>query len=82
MLEVGEWSGALKVSLSFWVAQGDSNAINSNFIPPQLSDDDNAIVEALTLILEDAGYEVEATSNGDTIHEVKEQLPDLILLDI
>jgi len=47
-----------------------------------IADDDPGIVEVLTLMLEDAGYEVETTDDGQTVREVKEHLPDLILLDI
>lgn len=47
-----------------------------------IADDDPAILEALKLMLEDAGYEVETTVNGETVQTVKENFPDLILLDI
>src|SRR5437870_5702463 len=47
-----------------------------------VADDDPAILEALILMLEDAGYEVKTTTNGATIQEVYKELPDLILLDI
>ncbi|MDQ3239707.1 MAG: response regulator [bacterium] len=47
-----------------------------------VADDDRSIVDVLTMILEDAGYEVESTSNGQTIQKVSEYLPDLLLLDI
>lgn len=46
-----------------------------------IADDDPAILEALTMMLEDAGYETETTMDGKTVQEVKER-PDLILLDI
>lgn len=47
-----------------------------------IADDDPAILEALTLMLEDAGYETDTTVDGQTIQEATDQLPDLILLDI
>lgn len=47
-----------------------------------IADDDPAILEALTLMLEDAGYETDTTVDGQTIKEATDQLPDLILLDI
>jgi DNA-binding response OmpR family regulator len=46
------------------------------------ADDDPAILEVFTLILEDAGYEVKATVNGQTEQMAREFLPNLILLDI
>ncbi|MGI8419292.1 MAG: response regulator transcription factor [Candidatus Levyibacteriota bacterium] len=45
-------------------------------------DDDTGIVAALTIMLEDAGYDVASTSNGHIVSEVSESIPDLILLDI
>jgi len=47
-----------------------------------IADDDPGIVDVLTLMLEDAGYEVETTDDGQTVKDIKEHLPDLILLDI
>jgi DNA-binding response OmpR family regulator len=47
-----------------------------------VADDDEAILDALILILEDAGYEVEATDNGMTIRDSLSNSPDLLLLDI
>ena len=46
------------------------------------ADDDPAILEVLTFMLEDAGYEVQTTVNGQTEQMVHEFLPNLILLDI
>ncbi|GCE21319.1 hypothetical protein KDK_51190 [Dictyobacter kobayashii] len=34
------------------------------------------------MILEDAGYEVLTTRDGQTVQDMKEDLPDLLLLDI
>ncbi len=47
-----------------------------------IADDDPAILDAITMMLEDAGYDVTATVDGRTVHEMKENLPDLLLLDI
>ncbi len=46
------------------------------------ADDDPAILEVLTFMLEDAGYDVKTTVNGQTEQMAQEFLPDLILLDI
>jgi len=47
-----------------------------------VADDDAAIVDCLQIILEDANYIVETSTNGDTIPKVKRFRPDLILLDV
>ncbi len=47
-----------------------------------VADDDKDIVVVLTMMLEDAGYEVESTANGYTMRKVGDYLPDLLLLDI
>jgi DNA-binding response OmpR family regulator len=47
-----------------------------------ISDDDEAIVTVLTMMLEDAGYEVRSIANGNTVQMVGDYLPDLLLLDI
>lgn len=47
-----------------------------------IADDDAAILDSLTLILEDSGYEVRATSDGAIVRELDRELPDLLLLDI
>ena len=47
-----------------------------------VADDDAAIVDCLQIILEEANYTVETSSNGDTIPKVKKFRPDLILLDV
>jgi DNA-binding response OmpR family regulator len=47
-----------------------------------ITDDDPEIVDMLTLMLEDAGYEVNVTVNGQTYNDVKENLPELVLLDV
>lgn len=47
-----------------------------------VADDDPAILEVIELILEDAGYEVATSVNGETVEKVHGIMPDLILLDI
>jgi CheY-like chemotaxis protein len=47
-----------------------------------VADDDPAIVESTTLILEEFGYEVDSTVNGATIYKMEKEYPDLLLLDI
>ena len=45
-------------------------------------DDNPAILDALRIMLEEEGYEVETTVDGATLKDLKEHLPDLLLLDI
>ena len=46
-------------------------------------DDDDDILEILSLLLVDYGYDVRALSCGDTVFEdIKDFQPDLILLDV
>ncbi|WP_457270374.1 response regulator [Pedobacter sp. UYEF25] len=47
-----------------------------------IADDDEGIVDAVTMILEVMGYEVESTYNGGEVLAAVESRPDLILLDI
>lgn len=47
-----------------------------------IADDDKDIAAVLTVMLEDAGYEVKSTANGQTAQRVCDYLPDLLLLDI
>ena len=47
-----------------------------------VADDDPGIVDALQLVLEEANYEVQTTTDGNTVKKVDAQLPDVILLDI
>lgn len=47
-----------------------------------IADDDPAIVEATTLILEEFGYQVDSTVDGATIYKMETDYPDLLLLDI
>ncbi len=47
-----------------------------------VADDDPAICDALSLILEDAGYYVITTLDGNSIKEMTHAFPDLFILDI
>ena len=47
-----------------------------------IADDDPGIVDAIEMLLEFEGYEVTSTVNGAAVLEMKEKLPDLLLLDI
>lgn len=47
-----------------------------------IAEDDIGILEAMQMILEDAGYEVTTTEDGQTIQELEGELPDVLLLDI
>jgi len=47
-----------------------------------IADDDPGIVDAVEMLLEFEGYEVTSTVDGATVLDMKEELPDLLLLDI
>lgn len=47
-----------------------------------IADDDTAILEATSLMLEDAGYSVIATTDGEMLPVMHVEKPDLLLLDI
>src|SRR4051794_10942099 len=47
-----------------------------------VADDDAAILDATTMMLEMEGYEVISTLDGRKVVEMTNQLPDLLLLDI
>lgn len=47
-----------------------------------IADDDQGILDSLGMLLEFEGYDVATTLNGDSLLELGEELPDLILLDI
>jgi CheY-like chemotaxis protein len=47
-----------------------------------VADDDPAIVESTALILEEFGYDVITTVDGQTIYKMEADYPDLLLLDI
>ncbi len=47
-----------------------------------IADDDPAILDVLSLFLEDVGYEVETTDDGAMIQEAQRDHPDLMLLDL
>jgi DNA-binding response OmpR family regulator len=45
-------------------------------------DDDPSICDAVSMILEESGYDVESMVNGEAIYTMKKDFPDLFLLDI
>ncbi|GCE30320.1 hypothetical protein KDA_58360 [Dictyobacter alpinus] len=47
-----------------------------------VADDDPGILDAITLILEEFGYEVETTIDGAKVHDIQHDEFDLLLLDI
>ena len=47
-----------------------------------VADDNPAILDALKIMLEDEGYEVETTEDGTVAQNMKSPLPDLLLLDV
>jgi len=47
-----------------------------------VADDDPAILEIITMILEDEGYEVETSVDGRSLQEELTIQPDLVILDI
>lgn len=47
-----------------------------------VADDDPAIVDALQMMLELHGYDVDTTVNGATIYKMEKVYPDVLLLDI
>ncbi len=47
-----------------------------------IADDDASILEALSLFLEEVGYEVESVADASTIRNFPHGYPDLLLLDI
>lgn len=47
-----------------------------------VADDDPAIVESTAMILEEFGYDVDTTVDGQTIYKMEKDFPDLLLLDI
>nr|WP_067056250.1 response regulator [Mucilaginibacter sp. L294] len=47
-----------------------------------IADDDPGIVDAVEMLLEFEGYTVTSTVDGSTVLDMKDELPDLLLLDI
>ena len=47
-----------------------------------IADDDRAIVDSITAILDHSGYEVLNVNDGTSVMQAVKALPDLILLDI
>ena len=47
-----------------------------------VADDDPGIVDAICMMLDFEGYEVSSTVNGATVMDMKQERPDLLVLDI
>ena len=47
-----------------------------------IADDDPGILDAIEMMLEFEGYQVSSTSDGSTILDLKDNYPDLLLLDV
>lgn len=47
-----------------------------------IADDDPGIIDALCMMLEFEGYEVSCTVDGATVKDLKDDYPDLLVLDI
>ncbi|TZF85991.1 response regulator (plasmid) [Pedobacter sp. BS3] len=47
-----------------------------------VADDDPAILDIISIILEEEGYEVETSVTGESLMQVDGPLPDLYLVDI
>jgi len=47
-----------------------------------VADDDDAIADAIQLILESEGYSVKTTADTKAVSSLSQALPDLLLLDI
>lgn len=47
-----------------------------------IADDDPGIVDAIEMLLEFEGYQVTSTVDGAEVLDLKDELPDLLLLDI
>lgn len=47
-----------------------------------VADDDPAILDVMKLMLEDEGYDVETSVDGDRVYKMECDYPDLLLLDI
>jgi DNA-binding response OmpR family regulator len=56
--------------------------MNQKYKKIMIADDDPGIIDAVEMILEFEGYEVTSTIDGTTLLDLKNDLPDLLLLDI
>ncbi len=45
-------------------------------------EDEPAIREVMKMMLEEVGYEVQTSNDGVSVQEMRENLPDLVLLDL
>lgn len=59
-----------------------NSTINTKGKKILVADDDLAILDATSMILTDEGYDVQTTANGATVQDLKDNFPDLLLLDI
>jgi DNA-binding response OmpR family regulator len=62
--------------------KGNKHIFSTNKKKILVADDDRGILDALKMMLEEVGYEVNTISDGETFDEVKKYHPDLLLLDI
>ncbi len=65
----------------------DDSECSNDLVPADgfilIAEDDETVREAMTLLLEEAGYRVEAVANGlDALEVMKRRLPCLLLLDL
>ena len=47
-----------------------------------IAEDDEGILDAMKIMLETEGYQVKTTIDGKALYDMKEDLPDVFLLDI
>jgi len=47
-----------------------------------IAEDDPAILDSVKILLEIVGYEVVTTTDGQAVYDLREDLPDVILLDL
>lgn len=47
-----------------------------------IAEDDPAIQEVMKMMLEEVGYEVQTSSNGASVRGMRDNLPDIVLLDL
>ena len=62
-----------------------NNLVKNNFVRQKkilVIDDDPGILDSMKLLLKEFDYKVETSSNVKVAYGLKEELPDLILLDI
>lgn len=47
-----------------------------------IADDDAAILDAVSLMLREEGFDVKTQANGNKLYKLEQDLPDVLLLDI